>query len=195
MSPISRHRYSPPRKAPGLDGVLRAGGLSEDAARYIEACACAGEYALRLLPSQPTYRTSELGADLRAALGTREGRAEGRRVAAWAVLAEGYGAGSPSWETNLYRARQVVALHDQEWPIVQDLGRAFAEADREDGADPLVHFSERSLDWLSRAVSGRPLDSHGDTRFWLVDEYARLYFAWRQVLLAALAERRRRLMR
>jgi hypothetical protein len=153
----------------------------------------AGEYAVALLPVQTVYRASELAEDLRAAMRTREGRAQGRRVATWAVVAEGYGAGGPGWESGLARARQVIGLGDREWPIVQDLARLFGEGDGGDGALRLVRFSELSLDWLCEAASGRSLHPAGDTRFWLVDEYARLYFAWRQVLVAALAERRRRL--
>jgi hypothetical protein len=194
MAPFSRHRYAPPRTSQGLDGALRSSSLSEDARGYVAACALAGEYAIALLPAQQVYRASELTEDLREAIRTPEGRAQARRVATWAVLVEGYGAaGGPGWEANLLGARQVISLGDREWPIVQDLARSFGE-ENGGGARWLIRFSELSLDWLCEAVTGRSLRPPGDTRFWLVDEYARLYFAWRQVLVAALAERRRRLV-
>jgi hypothetical protein len=192
MSLFSLHRYAPARRSRGLHGAIRTSTLSDDARSYLEACAVAGEYAVALLPAQSVYRSSELAEDLREAMHTREGRAQARRVATWAVLAEGYGAGGPGWEAGLSRARQVIGLGDREWPIVQDLARR-SSADGGDGAGRLVRFSELSLDWLCEAASGRSLHPAGDTRFWLVNECARLYFAWRQVLLAALAERRRRM--
>ena len=193
VSPFSRRRYALSRDSRRLGGAIRASPLPEGARRYFEACAWAGNYAILLLPAQPVYRGSELAEELRAALRTPDGRAQAQRVATWAVLAEGYGAGGPGWEANLARARQVLPLGDREWPIVHDLARPFAEQAASDGAGRLIRFSEISLDWLCEAASGRPFRPRGDTRFWLIDEYARLYFAWRQVLLAALGERRRRL--
>lgn len=183
-----------------MDDALRAGGLSEETRHYIEACARAGAYAIALLPALARYRESELTDDLRAGMGTRDGQAQARRVATWIVLTEGYATGSAAWEAKLSRARRVVALEDREWPVVTRLaglltGAAGGPWDGTRAPDRLVRFSELSFDWLCATVGGRPLRPRGDTRFWLVDEYARLYFAWRQVLLAALAERRRRLAR